>query len=240
MRAKAGRFRQAPRTAQGQVRRKGPQQRKQRKTKGVGWPYPPPSAGFVASRHETSVPRVDPGTQSWNPGAMERQQTDRVFVGNAGLVLLNPYLPHLFEHLGLVRQNDDSRPAIDPRGARLLQHVADGRWDAPEPELTLNKLLCGLDPATPVEAAAEPSPEEIDTCDDLLKAVRTNWPHLRNASTDILRETFIQREGRLTFHEDRATLEVQRKTVDVLTDQIPWSFSVVFHRWMPAPIHVTW
>jgi hypothetical protein len=33
---------------------------------------------------------------------------------------------------------------------------------------------------------------------------------------------------------------VQRKTLDVLVDQIPWSVSVVYHRWMAQPLYVTW
>jgi hypothetical protein len=33
---------------------------------------------------------------------------------------------------------------------------------------------------------------------------------------------------------------VQRKTLDILVDQVPWSIGVVFHAWMPAALHVTW
>jgi hypothetical protein len=55
-----------------------------------------------------------------------------------------------------------------------------------------------------------------------------------------LRETFLQREGKLQRTHDGWKLRVQRKTLDVLVDQIPWSISVVFHAWMPQPIHVTW
>jgi hypothetical protein len=55
-----------------------------------------------------------------------------------------------------------------------------------------------------------------------------------------LRETFLQREGKLQPTHDGWKLRVQRKTLDVLVDQIPWSISVVFHAWMPQPIHVTW
>ena len=32
----------------------------------------------------------------------------------------------------------------------------------------------------------------------------------------------------------------ERKTLDVLVDQVPWSIGVVFHAWMPGALHVTW
>ncbi len=55
-----------------------------------------------------------------------------------------------------------------------------------------------------------------------------------------LRQTFLQREGKLERGADAWKLRVQRKTVDVLVDQVPWSLSVVFHPWMREPVHVTW
>jgi hypothetical protein len=67
-----------------------------------------------------------------------------------------------------------------------------------------------------------------------------NWPVIRNTSLAALRETFLQREGRLLRGEGRWSLRVQRKGLDVLTDRVPWSFATVYHDWMADPIHVTW
>jgi hypothetical protein len=33
---------------------------------------------------------------------------------------------------------------------------------------------------------------------------------------------------------------VQRRTVDILMNQMPWPLSPVRHRWMPAPLYVDW
>ena len=168
-----------------------------------------------------------------------------MFVRNAGLVLLNPYLPVLFERLGVLTRDEAGTPRIDgleaaSRAVHLLQYLVDGRLDRAEPELVLNKLLCGQTTAQPVLRAIEPVQADLDICDDLLRAVIANWPVLRNTSPDGLRETFLQREGRLRHRDGNWTLQVQRKTLDVLTDQIPWSFAVVYHHWMSGPIHVTW
>ncbi|HYD32430.1 MAG TPA: contractile injection system tape measure protein, partial [Azospirillaceae bacterium] len=73
-----------------------------------------------------------------------------------------------------------------------------------------------------------------------IAAVLAHWTIIRNTSPTGLRETFLQREGRLERDEGRWNLTVQRKTLDVLVDQVPWGFSVVYHRWMRDPIHVSW
>jgi hypothetical protein len=168
-----------------------------------------------------------------------------IFIGNAGLVLLNPYLPALFERLGLITKNEEDLPRIEgveaqSRAVHLLQYMADGRTDAPEPELVLNKLLSGVAVAQPIEASIVPTEAEIETCNGLMHAVIANWTIIKNTSIEGLRETFLQREGRLKHGDDRWDLHVQRKGLDVLVDQIPWTFSMIYHRWMADPIHVTW
>ncbi|MEJ2457921.1 MAG: contractile injection system tape measure protein [Novosphingobium sp.] len=175
---------------------------------------------------------------------MPPETDDAVFIDNAGLVLLAPYLPVLFERLGLLAETDKGPRILGAeamsRGVHLLQYMADGRCDQPEPKLVLNKVLCGLATAQPVAPSIIPSDADREICDSLIAAVIANWPIIANSSPAALRETFLGREGRLTHGSDRWDLQVQRKTLDVLVDQVPWSFGVIFHRWMPVPVHVEW
>lgn len=168
-----------------------------------------------------------------------------IYVDNAGLVLANPFLPHLFDRLDMLVRDDAGKPrlrdeATASRAVHLLQYLVDGHTDRPEPRLALNKLLCGMPIAAPVERAIDATALEQETCDSLLRSMVENWPILRNTSTAGLRETFLQREGKLTYGDAGWRLQVQRKTLDVLVDQVPWSIGVVFHPWMPGPLHVTW
>jgi hypothetical protein len=170
---------------------------------------------------------------------------ETIYVGNAGLILFNPFLPRFFERLGLFSKGRDGVQriaGIEPasRAVHLLQYLMDERCDGPEPDLALNKLLCGVPIAAPVARAIEPNAEELTICDGLIQAMIGNWPAIKGTSPAGLRETFLQREGRLRRGEERWTLDVERKTVDVLVDQIPWSWAIVYHRWMPDPLHVTW
>jgi hypothetical protein len=168
---------------------------------------------------------------------------ESLYVENAGLVLTSPFLPHFFSTLGLLLPADGTAQ-IDPeqasRAVHLLQFLVDGRCDVPEPELVLNKLLCGLSPETPVAASITPTEAETSLCDQLLKAMLANWPVISSTSMEGLRETFLQRSGRLEMRPDGPTLTVQRKTLDVLVDQVPWGFRMIFHPWMGQPVHVSW
>lgn len=166
-------------------------------------------------------------------------------MANAGLVLASPFLPRLFTSLGLMEDGDDGHPRFRDaeavsRGVHLLQYLADGSTNTPEPALVLNKLLCGAAPATPVDAAIRITETESAACRQLLEAMLAHWPALGGTSVAGLRETFLRREGRLAAADERWKLTVQRKTLDVLVDQVPWSISIVLHPWMPAPVHVTW
>jgi hypothetical protein len=168
-----------------------------------------------------------------------------IYIGNAGLVLANPFLPHLFDALGLLTRTEAGKPrlrdeAAASRAVHLLQYLVDGRTDTPEPHLALNKILCGMPIAAPVEREIEATDLERETCDMLLRSMVENWPILRNTSVAGLRETFLQRDGKLTYGEVGWRLQVQRKTLDILVDQVPWSIGLVFHAWMPAALHVTW
>jgi hypothetical protein len=190
-------------------------------------------------------PRAPVGNRRYTV-RQERSETPApIFIDNAGLVLFNPFLPRFFDQLGLLTVEEGGVGRIvgidaASRAVHLLQYLVDERCDRAEPDLALNKLLCGLSPADPIAPAIDPTGAESSVCDAVIQAVIANWRTISNTSSAGLRETFLQREGRLLRGDNRWTLQVQRKTVDVLTDQIPWSFAVVFHRWMTNPVHVTW
>jgi hypothetical protein len=165
----------------------------------------------------------------------------RMLVTNAGLVLAAAFLPPLFARLDLL--GPDGRflsGEAAGRGAHFLQYLVDERLDAPEPLLVLNKMLCGLAPEEPVPASVEVEESERATCDSLLASMIQNWPMMRGSSVAALRETFFVREGALTRIDGGWRLDVERRVLDVLLDELPWSFSMVLHPWMAEPLNVSW
>jgi hypothetical protein len=172
------------------------------------------------------------------------ESVEPIYVANAGLVLTNPFLPHWCRALDLLESPEAVKARMRPdrfsRAVHLLQWLVDGSAATPEPLLCLNKLLCGGTLATPVERQIEPTDRELEVGQLMLKSMLANWTIISSTSIEGLQQTFLQREGRLERTSAGWSLTVQRKTVDVLIDQIPWSISTILHSWMPEPLSVIW
>jgi len=181
-------------------------------------------------------PRIDVGTFGRREGGSGEERR----VENAGLVLVAPFLPRLFDVLGLLRGRIFRDEAAAARAVQLLQFLATGEDDAPEFLLALNMLLCGVEPGTPIPRRLEPTAAEIREVEGLLRAVIGHWAALGNTSVEGLRTSFLRRAGTLRAGGERLDLQVEPRAFDVLLDRIPWAFGIVALPWMPAPLHVEW
>ena len=114
------------------------------------------------------------------------------------------------------------------------------RADAAEHELPLNKLLCGLDLRQPVPAGIDITDQERQTIENMLRAIIAHWGALGSTSVAGLREAFLQRPGLLRQQGDAWQLKVEKKTLDILLEKLPWGFSVIRHPWMPQALMVDW
>jgi hypothetical protein len=74
----------------------------------------------------------------------------------------------------------------------------------------------------------------------LLKNVISHWGALKNTSPDGLREVFLQRNGKLMIKDETATLQVERKSYDVLLEKLPWNISKVKLPWFKKIIFLEW
>ena len=104
----------------------------------------------------------------------------------------------------------------------------------------LNKLLCGIGPGTPIRRGIELGADEREQLEALLRAVTQHWKALENTSIDGLRESFLQRDGRLRLEHDNWQLAVEARAYDLLLDQLPWSFATIRYAWMERVIYVKW
>jgi hypothetical protein len=170
----------------------------------------------------------------------EPDPAEALFVTNAGLVLLAPYLERLFERCGCTRDRAFVDGPAAERAALLLQLAATGLAEAPEHRLPLNKLLCGLPLASPLPRTATAAPADEQAVDGLLRAVIAHWKALGQTSPAGLRQTFVQREGRLERGEEAWHLHVPQQTFDMLLDRLPWGYTPVRLPWMPEVLHVHW
>ncbi|MDR1632375.1 MAG: hypothetical protein LBR97_05810 [Dysgonamonadaceae bacterium] len=163
------------------------------------------------------------------------------FTNNAGMVLLSPYLPRLFSMLELTEDGKFKDREAQIRAIFLLQYAVFGTIEEyPEHVLTLNKLLTGFQTGKPIPRTVELTETETAAVDSLLQGVLANWEKLKNTSVAGLRESFLQREGKLEEREDIFHLTMEEKAYDILLDSCPWSFKTIKFGWMKKGIEVKW
>lgn len=167
--------------------------------------------------------------------------TDRLYIPYSGLVLLWPFLDRFFSSIHLISETGFIDAAASTKACLLLQYIAEGsQWQRFEPNLLLNKLLCGIDLFEPVDVNIEITEDEFAAADHLLEAVIGNAPLWKTLSPDGLRSAYLQRDGVLSSRDGNWVLQVQRQTYDILLDRLPWSVSIVKLPWMNNLIFVEW
>ncbi|MES3020478.1 MAG: contractile injection system tape measure protein [Pseudomonadota bacterium] len=171
------------------------------------------------------------------PPAAHPDQSEGIFVDNAGLVLLHPFLPRMFETLAFARGKELVAPG---RAIALLHHLATGQTAAPEYALALPKLLCALPLTDNVEAGVVLTEDEKNEARELLEAVISHWYVLKNTSPDALRGTFLMRPGKLSERDGEWLLQLETHAADILMGQLPWGVSAIRLPWMKSMLWVEW
>jgi hypothetical protein len=177
---------------------------------------------------------------SSNKPAADEQLDHRVLIKNAGLVIVSPYLTRYFDLLGMTEDSKFKTEEDAVRAVHLLQYLATGFASAPEHELVLNKILCGVKLYTPVPIELTLTDTEKEITNSLLNGVLQNWEKLKNSSVQALQEGFMIREGAIYEKEDNWQLKVEKKTLDILMENLPWSFSTIKLPWMEKRLLVEW
>lgn len=164
-----------------------------------------------------------------------------IFVKNAGLVILNGYLNYFFEQCGLLDENRNLPAQKAQRAALLLQYVFNpGALLINEEDLVLNKVMCGIPIESQISTDFEASQLEQETTGQMLQAIISHWEMIKNSSPEGFRESWLQREGKLTSQPRGWELLVEQRAFDILLDYKPFSISPVRFTWMPNPINVIW
>jgi hypothetical protein len=184
----------------------------------------PPGKGAIAAKRDEPASRMD--------------LQEGVYVDCAGLVLLHPFLPRLFEALCITKDDKLVQPN---RALCLLHFLATGERRAPEYELLLPKLLCNVPLAEPAEAPIALTVAEEEEAVALLEAAIGHWEAVGDTSIDGLRGTFLVRPGKL-FQRSNGddVLQVEPRSFDILLDRLPWGIGMVQLPWMEKILWVEW
>lgn len=163
-----------------------------------------------------------------------------LYIDNSGIVLLLPFLPRYFNMLELLKDGVFRGEGQQQRAVHLLHYLSHGTIEAPAHALLLNKILCGMDVAAPVQFGDALTEQEQQISEQVLQAVLQHWRALGGTSVAGLRSVFLQRAGRLMQEDHQWRLQVERGSFDLLLDRLPWSFSTIKLLWMERALEVNW
>jgi hypothetical protein len=165
---------------------------------------------------------------------------EKYFVTHSGIVLLSLFLQPFFRNLGLLHEGEWKDINAQYQAIHFLKFLSTGEQRAPEYHLLLEKLICGLPVEMPVPLDIVLPEEALKESNDLLESVISHWKALKNTSVNGLRDAFLKRDGLLIKKDEGWLLQVERKTLDVLIDTIPWGYSTLKFPWNPYVIFVEW
>ena len=165
---------------------------------------------------------------------------DGIFIVNAGIVLAHSFIGFLFKRLGLVEANNFKDADAQVKAIFLLHYLSTGHTIAAEHELVLCKLLCAYPIYTPIPALQIFLPAELEEANNMLVAMLQQWDKLQNTSIAGLRESFLQRKGKIFTKGERVIVQVEQSSIDILLDYLPWNLSIIKLPWIKEMVHVEW
>ena len=171
-------------------------------------------------------------------------EQEKIYVKNAGLILLCSFLTFLFKRTGLLEKKEKKHEFKDEysrvRAIHLTQYIVTGKTEHKEHELVLNKIICGVELNKPINMNIELTELEKTEAELMLKSVIGHWKILGNTSIDGLREMFLNRKAVLAFKNNAYNMKVEQKAIDVLMKKMPWSFQTIKLSWNDYIIYVDW
>jgi hypothetical protein len=165
---------------------------------------------------------------------------DSIYINNAGLILIWPFLSTLFNKLGLLNGRSFIDDASLQKAILVTQYVIFEGNENEETNLVLNKILCGVAPSFFVDTKIELNDMEKNIAKSVLKAVTGNWEQLKNTSMVTFKETFLKREGIIQKVDNNYKLIVEKKPFDMLLRTIPWNISMIQNSFMGFRLIVEW
>ncbi|MEW4922924.1 contractile injection system tape measure protein [Algibacter sp. 2305UL17-15] len=170
----------------------------------------------------------------------ENPTEEALYINNAGLVLLHPFLKQFFMNAKLADATGKIIESEVETAIHLLHYLSTKQEQQLESELVLEKFLCGYPINKSMQRFIELPQELKHMGEEVLQAAITHWDALKSTSPDGLRTGFLQREGKLIIENNTCKLIVERKGQDILLDKIPWNIHLIKLPWLDNLIVVEW
>jgi len=178
--------------------------------------------------------------QEPEPEPFFEEDEDEIWVQNAGLILLHPFLKPFFTACGIAGKHGNLPPENFDMAVQTMHFLATGNENVFEGNLIFEKFLCGEPLKMPIQQKSLLTDSIKTEANDLLVEVVRYWPALKNTSADGLRQMFIQRDGKLIQEDSKYRLIVERKAQDVLLEKLNWNISVIKLPWISNILFTEW
>jgi hypothetical protein len=172
----------------------------------------------------------------------QSKQAESIYVDNAGIVLLSPFIPHFLTQAGVLKNKQFETAEDRCKAVYTLHYLATGEITATEDALFLPKVLCRWPIDKPLPACEVSNAAVLDTLIEALwEAVKARWSAMKRSQFDGLRSSFLKRPGKLEQdHAGHWTLTVESHGMDMLLQYIDWSIYMIRHTWMDEFVYVEW
>lgn len=180
------------------------------------------------------------GQEETKEPAKELLLNEQIYIQNAGLILLHPFLPTFFTRTNLMHEGKFIDEHKQFRAPCLLQYAVTGSEKHAEHQMVLNKILSGIKAEEALPEISILSEQEKQVSNELLRVVIQQWEKMKNTSIEGFRTSFLQREGALTLTADAWVLKIEQRGYDILLQTLPWGMGMIKTSWMDKPLIVEW
>ncbi|WP_289993351.1 contractile injection system tape measure protein [Photorhabdus laumondii] len=160
-------------------------------------------------------------------------------VNNAGILMLWPMLPALFNQLGLLEGKKFIHRQAQYHAVNFLDYLIWGTDETPAERKKLNNILCGLMINENTESiSVEPEKQLITT--QWLDTIITQLPGWKKLSCNDVRQLFLQRPGELLVNEQEIKITIQPQPFDALLADWPWPLNIAKLPWLDRSLLIDW
>ncbi|WP_445494067.1 contractile injection system tape measure protein [Photorhabdus sp. SF281] len=160
-------------------------------------------------------------------------------VNNAGILILWPMLPALFNQLGLLEGKKFIHRQAQYHAVNFLDYLIWGTEETPAECKRLNNVLCGLMINENTESISV-EPEKQLITEQWLDTVITQLPGWKKLSRNDVRQLFLQRPGELLANEQEIKITIQPQPFDALLTEWLWPLNIAKLPWLDRSLLIDW
>ncbi|WP_387692478.1 contractile injection system tape measure protein [Photorhabdus sp. RM71S] len=160
-------------------------------------------------------------------------------VSNAGILILWPMLPTLFNQLGLLEKQKFIHRQAQFSAVNFLDALIWGTEETPAERKRVNNVLCGLTADENSESISLEPEKQLITA-QWLDTVIAQLPGWKKLSRNDVRQLFLQRPGELLINDQEINITIQQQPFDALLADWPWPLNIAKLPWLDHPLLIDW